>query len=407
MVVRFFMLMALFGMLYPTSSGGIIFPGIIESVPVITLTIIFIYFIIFNSGLIDFRTFFFSLLTPLIIVGVTPFTPFSYIAYGALCNYISITLLAGLRLTYLKNKLSNFEVSLWVSMLILVPTIFGLLQFIDFPGIRSFSIDHYTWGWDDILEFMFLRDKPVSFFASHSLASFMFYTFSMISFGYYNATRSPWWLFLFFVTLSCLLLNKCTSSIFLLAILLYYVVIIIMSMPYVRRILILSFIFINAVVVIQLYGSEWVSQIVDAITNSSDSGINGRYSNGTKLFLTIQYIINNPLHPVGLGYSDYYLYTDSGYVVHAFRAGIIGMVIYYISAFKIFQPIWTSFLGKIYFISILLFEIGYPGLYYHRLILFVPACIIIMMDIERRRVDPKQKIAPATLIAISPKQNAE
>src|SRR5450432_4252741 len=97
MRVRILFLIALLGFIYPTSYTGQIFPSWTEIIPLCVFSLIFMYLWFMRDPILDGKSFAISSVTPLLIILLTPFTPLLYIAYGAIFNYISIFLLAGMR----------------------------------------------------------------------------------------------------------------------------------------------------------------------------------------------------------------------------------------------------------------------------------------------------------------------
>lgn len=98
---------------------------------------------------------------------------------------------------------------------------------------------------------------------------------------------------------------------------------------FVLRFMVLIFVIVFSY---SLFGGEVVSTMIDRIIGDDGNGLSSRYSQGV-LSETIEYVANNPLVGIGLGYNSDLYYTDSDYIITALRLGILGAILYFIAIF--------------------------------------------------------------------------
>ena len=233
--------------------------------------------------------------------------------------------------------------------------------------LRTYYVNHYA----HVYTVMIQANKTVTFFATHSIAAFI-YLFMFLGWDFYSKTRKSMLSIIcrigFFILI---VLCKSVSSVFCCGILAIYYLI-----KFKERITKKFLLFICVVMIV---GFCWIIRnfsVIESILQSEGNGILGRYIGGaSKLGESLKYIFSFGI-PSGLYNLDGLEYTDSGYVVYALRGGFGFLIVLYYMLYKLLKRVTANKnIYRTFFFCILLFDAGYTILISQR---FVAAFLLTL-----------------------------
>lgn len=245
--------------------------------------------------------------------------------------------------------------------------------------ITQFLINNYSSGYQDLLPNMLDARKPVATFGTHSVASFFLFFLFFLNIKTYQINGKLIYFFTSIVTLLLLVFIRSNTAIG------YSVIAFLYLFATFRKRKASLFIFAGVIILLILYVGVFDRSILDVfveydvlkILTSNDNGLSGRYSGNSVLAPTINYIIHNPLVPLGLAFSDKLYYTDSGIILYVLRGSIILASAIYLGFYTFLK---NNLLNKkeikFIFLFFIIFEIGYPILIDFRVICFIPFVIV-------------------------------
>ena len=275
----------------------------------------------------------------------------SRIAWGYLYNYISFCILINIKIIKLG------QTSIWDNLLdfICVLLIFvGILTVVGNAFIetilRTYYVNNYAW----VYTIMFQSRKTVTFFATHSIACYIYFLiWWMLEYrnSYnYSIKNVVLMLGMIFDIVMCLSVSAVMCSIMIVA---YYYIKWVRSAN--KRNIILSAFLVLAAVSAMLMSMGKIQSILSSDVN----GINGRFGQEGNLWVTLDFTARSII-PFGFCDVDGLWLTDGGYFIQFIRGGILLVILYYYGLYKYLK---NNIMNKeqltFLFISLLLFEVGY------------------------------------------------
>lgn len=354
------------GMFFPTSSAGVINEGLESLQYIILLMILGVLFLInkkSKKGLLHASLIIFILI---LSTGVTIFSGrYTNIFFtGIMFQYILLSLMFVIDFSKIKLH-DNFE-KVFFSFNLATVSI-GLLVVLNYAPAKDFLLNNYSSFYQQLLTLMFLSDKPVFVFGTHSLAGLFYYLLFFMNFKVYLNKKNMISLLFSVVFLALMFFLRSTTAYILLGIalaqLLYYLSK--KSLPLLfLTVLILFFVLNN--------NFETISYNISRVANANITGFAGRYSSSGALNVTIDYIFNH-LTPIGIVNVPGLYYTDSGWIMNILRGSLLFFVIVYLGFYSFLRRNLINKRTALWiFIIIFSFEVGFQGLTYIRLLYFLP-----------------------------------
>lgn len=261
-------------------------------------------------------------------ISFTVFTPFFEYSFGHSFSVLPILTLICFR--FKKIPLTNCI--LWSYYLVVVFIfIIGYIPAFS-PSLISLYESYYSYGYEGLISDFIFGEKPISIFGSHSYAGFFYFLIFILSWHLLVNRKNIIinTLILIMCFLSLVLIESGSSKFFLITIVTFFIVDQALLRKGANYFLILRFMVLVLVVVFyfSIFGGEVIITTIDKIVGDKGNGLLSRYSEGV-LSKTIEYVSNNPLVGIGLGYSSELYYTDSDYIITALRLGIFGAILYF------------------------------------------------------------------------------
>ncbi|OCB76568.1 hypothetical protein LPBF_06455 [Flavobacterium crassostreae] len=247
-------------------------------------------------------------------------------------------------------------------------------------------MDYYTAGYDALLPNMLSGLKPVTTFATHSIAALFLFLFFYLNIKAYKSLKKNIYLLTAIIFLLLLLFIRSNSALVFISFSLFILFKLFKSnkssLGYFTLIIIaiiIYFTFVDDTLIVFLNNFD-----ISVILSSDKNGLQGRYSSASPLQVTMDYILSHPFSPLGLTYSDKLYYSDSGFILYFLRGSIFllfGVYFGFISLIK--NNLFNNREANFFIFFILLFEIGYPVLIYVRLLYFIPFYVVYSNHLER------------------------
>jgi hypothetical protein len=261
--------------------------------------------------------------------------------------------------------------------------------------VSTFMLVHYSNFYDELLPRMISEYKPVTTFATHSVAGFFAYIFFFLNFRTYQKSGNRLHLFLAILYVGMCIAMMSTTSLGL-------SVLAIAELVYIGRWKVLLF----APVLYFLMGDlkEDLSVAMTALWQGEGNGFGARYGAGGILQESVAYIVRHPLLPVGVTFSSGFSFIDSGPIEYILCGSLPLLLLVYGGLFlflrrNLFDP-WDVYR---LFAVILVAELGFTLLTYMRSFLLIPAFVIYLNSLPNRISDP----SPGTRAALLGKTRAE
>ncbi len=361
-------LLLIIGVYFPSSINTIILP-LLEILIYLPLLFVIIYFLLRQKVYDkDFLLFAFVINFTLFLFSFTSADLFEKRSFGIYPAYLlySLILLVDVQKIgfsrYLKPSLlivSFFQIVLGAGLLIK-----------DFT-IEDFVLNNYSYGYPSLVPYMLQQLKPVTTFATHSVAAFFFFILFVLNFYTYKQNNKFIYLFFSVCFVILLLFTRSNTAYLYIFISLLFLLIHMSKSP------ISLFWFLTIAAVIVIYGYIEYFDIINVLISydlsetigSQGSGVLGRYSASSANYLapTIQFIKDNPLTPIGLSYSDNIFFTDSGPIIYFIRGSIFLVLAMYLGLYFYFRNnLINKRIGLFLFLVFILFESGMPNLVYTR-----------------------------------------
>jgi len=370
---------ALFGLLIPSSVGGVI------SRPLLLLSTAA------TGGLMALLVVMARRLAPplhvainlgvLALLAVFSITsPFAGYSPGVVVLYATVVVLFCLDLRALRSR--------WIDVAFGLVTVAGLVLgaalALDVAAADRLTLAWYSAFYDELVPNMVLRDnKPVLSFATHSTAGFMLYLmFYMHWYGFRHA--GGWWRAGSALGFMALLaaLNSTTGLAFLVvaagqvALEGFRVV-----APRFRGLAVAAglAVMLAGVAVVPISVDSVLARASAAVVGDRISGLASRYAAGGLLAGNFAFMMRAPLTPIGFGASDTLYLGDSGVIVNLVRGSVMLLVAIYLSyalflRFNLVDPRCALVL----WLATVAFEIGFTPMMYFRFVAFLPFMVVYL-----------------------------
>lgn len=260
-----------------------------------------------------------------------------------------------------------------------------LISFLlDIKLLNSFMANFFDYYWIGLYENMVNYYKPVSVFALHSVAGFAFFLFSYVRLKQLIVLKKIKYAFLLCLYIvSLLALKSFTGIVFLIAILM-------LIFHHYRlnfKLWVLTLLAISAII---LFFYEDLFSIFYGIINSNISGPQSRFTEGTMVYETIEYILDPLFIPLGFGYSDSVFFGDSGVIELILRIGLLGLIISYAMVYLNYKKNVLKKGGMLpIFFAVMAFEVGHSILKDLRYFGIIIIVLTVLASINTRKITNK------------------
>jgi hypothetical protein len=313
-----------------------------------------------------------------ILLVCTLFSPFTDFAYG---GYIPILVLSVLFCVNVKDIGLTTVARRLFDIANAINIVLAALLMLEVPGVTQFFLDHYAYGYQELLPTMLEGGKPVITFGSHSLAAFFFYLLFYLTLHTFIVARSKLNLVFALCYLAMLFsLSSFTALVF------GAVATVQLALCFQWRKSVLAglvtgaLVLLAAVVVVpRLDSFSDFKEDVTAVFERQDNGLMGRYSDSGGVAANLDYITSHPFSPIGLGMSSQLWYADSGPVEYLMKGSFPLLITVYIGAFFFIRKNLRSRRRALFlFLVFLGFEVGYSNLQYIRTQCFLPFALVYL-----------------------------
>jgi hypothetical protein len=374
-------LLLVIGLYFPSSLGEVISIPLyfIEAVALFALLVILL---LRRRGVLSTPAVINAAAVSVILFLSTLFSPLTEFAYGGYIPILLFSLLLcvsvreiGLTVTArtLFDICNGVNIALAVLLLLRVPT------------VTQFFLNHYAWGYEELLPYMIDEGKPVLMFGSHSVAGFFFYLLFYVTFQTFVLLHSKLNLLYSLCYLALLAsLSSFTSVVFCTVAVVQIVAHFQWHKSFLAGLIASALILAGVFVALPYLDSLRDLQLdLVAVTQRQDNGLLGRYSSSGGLTGNLEFIASHPFRPIGLGFSHDLWYTDSGPVEYILKGSFPLLFAVYSGAFVFFYKNLRNKRRAIFlFLVFLAFELGYPNLQYIRTQFFLPFLMVYMNGLE-------------------------
>jgi len=326
--------------------------------------------------------------TVLVATLISPFTKFAYGGYLPILLLSMLFCLSVKDISLTKTARTLFNIANAINLVL------SLLLLLRVSEATQFFLDHYAYGYDELLPFMFEEGKPVLTFGSHSLASFFFYLLFYLNLETFIRLRARLNLGFAFGYLALLTLMSSFTAIVFTGVAVVQLVLCFQWRKSAIAGLMTTVLLLAAAVAapgVEAF-SDFREDII-AVFHREDNGLLGRYGDSGGLSVNVRYILDHPFRPIGLGLSDELWYADSGPIEYLLKGSLPLMIAVYLGAFLFF---WNNLRspGRAIFVFLVFlgFEFGYSNLEYIRTQCFLPFLVVYLNWLD----------APDTRPAFSP-----
>jgi len=362
------------GLYFPTSAREIISVNLYLVTAAILLSIL-MALLMRRGGVIGPAAVMNVVVINLIILICTLFSPFTEFAYG---GYIPILLISVLFCVRVKEIPLTIAARRLFDAANVINLILAGLLLLPAPAVTQFFLDHYAYGYDELVPYMLEEGKAVLTFGSHSLAGFFYYLLFYLNLETYK--KAPRKLNLVFAVCYLALLVSLSS----------FTALIFAGVAAVQLVLrfqwhrspvagfaTCSLLLAAAFIAPSLQGySDFKENLAD-VWSREENGLLGRYSSTGGLSANLEFIVDHPFSPIGLGLSSQLWYSDSGPVEYLLKGSFPLLFTMYLGAFLFFYKNLRSKRRAIFlFLVFLGFEAGYSNLEYIRTQCFLPFLLV-------------------------------
>lgn len=327
----------------------------------------------------------------------TVLSPLNGTALGAIVPYLVFVTVLSVDFRRVALNTASIKVFVLSASVILL---FGWGIVTETTALIEFQQSHYQMFYDDLFEQMVgWSSKPVSVYATHSLAAFAYFAFSMTFFAMARFEKRVrvqlvWLAFGlgFFALIPWLVSTTAVGLLFIgFAILLFQLV-------RLRRYFLLTWIVFFVFIGGLLYGNMIIGFInvvfnFDELFNSAGNGFSGRFSAGSRLSSTYQYLLENYFWPIGLSNDTRLGFGDNFIAEYVLRLSPIGYILILVMLYKFLRKNLQSKKTAIsFFVFFLIGDQGYPLLTSFRFIFMLPVLIIMWNGMQQPFVASRRKI---------------
>lgn len=370
----------LFGLLLPSSRGGVI------STPLVVLHALSMVVIVAVDWAMRQRTVpvgrtWNSTAILVIVTGATFLAPFPDLAVGGLIPYVALAALlwASVRGYHAAESVRRVFVALNVIALAA-----GILVVGGSEPVRDLLVRGYSIAYPELVANMTLWRKPVFTFGSHSVAAVCYYLIFYLNLETYRAEGRRLHLLLAIANvLLGVFLTSMTAGVLMAA-----------AMAQLlwagRGNRIVPIVALAVLAGIGLYALNRMEQeiaLAEGVRLAftvEDGGLRSRYAVGGALVGNVQYIMENPLRPIGLAFSPTLFYGDSGPVEYVLRGSVVLLLLVYGGLYAFLRANLAE-RRHVYhlFGLILLAEIGFTILAFGRFVYLLLFAVIYLNNFGR------------------------
>lgn len=255
--------------------------------------------------------------------------------------------------------------------------------------VSTFMFVHYNNFYDELLPRMIATYKPVTTFATHSVAGFFAYIFFFLNLRTYQKSGRRLHLGLAILYVGMCVAMMSTTS-------LGFSIVAIAELAYIGRWRVLVF----APVLYFLLGDrrEDIGAAMTALWLGEGNGFGARYGVGGILQESIAYIVRHPFLPVGVTFSSGFSFIDSGPIEYMLCGSLPLLLLVYGGLFLFLRGNLLD-RSDVYrlFAVILAGELGFTLLTYMRSFLLLPAFVIYLNSLPNRSSGPSPGTGTASL----------
>ncbi len=271
------------------------------------------------------------------------------------------------------NKISAnkfWDILFMIAMTIIVVFVIGNIFNINILNniLKTYFVDHVAY----MLDVMISKNKPVTFFTSHSMAAFIYTLFIIILFYRNEKFKNSIFNYIYIICFIIGLIFLKSNSSYMMIVLLYFLYIkyINREKHNVKKTIILGLTLLVTIVFVANNHNSILN-----IISSNDNGLIGRYSTVGTLSNDINFIktFNVPTGLNDIYYQTGWLkYRDSIYLVNMMRGGIVLVLLYIYLIINFYKVnILDRNMSKVLILLTLLFDIGYTFSWEQRFITVV------------------------------------
>lgn len=367
---------AVLALFFPTSWGAVIQNSLVV---LATASVLLIHLVV--GGLTRFSSagLFLGVCMICILIIATIVSPLPIFTPGALAPYLSIAALFSLTIDRLDRDYTiAVRVFLFASVAILCFA-YGIIYEVQF--VMDLNDGYYRAFGEELFESMILwHKKPVSVFASHSIAAFLYFAFLLLHIELGFACRSLGGRAINALCIAGYLyvigqLASATSVILMVASAIW---ILARIGPYLFKASIPLGVLVSTLIIAILMSGfvrTFASQVnYEEVMFNSESGLLGRYSFGGRLQPTYNFIMENPFRPIGLTY-DPEIYLGDNFIAEYIVRGTV--VLYIVVIVLMFKFLRRNLISRVHAGAIAAYffasDVGYPLLTYSRM----PAILLL------------------------------
>lgn len=316
-----------------------------------------------------------------------------YIAFGGIPEYLVIFGLFSITLH--KQIFTSKYIPTIFYFISGIIILYAYLFILDFQKILQINASYYQAIDHNLFVSMTIWHKePVTFFASHSIAGYIYFAFLITHLKLFNSFhkishRGYNLIFILaYMGLLILLLSNTSYILFVLSIVVVSVSFMRFHMKQTLPILII----ICTVLIIEIY--NYIPIIVESIKYiflSHSNGLLSRYTAGGRLSGTYNYIAENIFRPIGFTYDASQIALGDNFIAEYIIKG--GIFFYIIILFSLYSFLKRNLLNskniKYFMFFFLLSEIGYPLLVYYKT---VGILLLLIMVWNHAALQSKRKV---------------
>ncbi len=386
---------AFFSLFWPTSINTVIMPHLTLTGNVVCLALL-----IFASLLGWIRLnpvqFVISLALMILLFLMTFLSPYKQITFGAIAPYVTMAFVAALNVKNLRFSRSQLVFVLWTCVVLVAlswSVIFGAQAVIDFQ-------ESYYQIVPDLFNYMVAwANKPVLMFATHSVAGFAYFVFSLVFYAYGRHTAKVFHKFIFyllsfnfFILLAFLISNTGFLLFSLLTIFYLYRFVFSKGLipSFIFAVLVLIFIvaYIEEITFLLGFAADATSEVL----TSKNNGILSRFTLGSRLAGSYEYVFNSPL--IGVGFTDggNLAFGDNMMSEYVLRGGFFGYLLVLLSVFGFFYSnMKSASVALLMFAFVILSDTGYPLWVTFRFVFLFPVLVVLMNHLSQPKPALKSK----------------
>jgi hypothetical protein len=386
---------AFFSLFWPTSINTVIMPHLTLTGNVVCLALL-----IFASVLGWIRLnpvqFVISLALMILLFLMTFLSPYKQITFGAIAPYMTMAFVAALNVKNLRFSRNQLLFVLWTSITLVAlswSVIFGAQAVIDIQ--ESYyqivpELFNYMVAW---------ANKPVLMFATHSVAGFAYFVFSLVFYAWGRNTDKFFYKmvcyflsFNFFILLAFLISN--TGFLLFAVLIVFYLYRFVFSKGLIPFFLfaILVLLFIVAYIEEISFLLGLAADATADVLGSKHNGILSRFTLGSRLAGSYEYVFHSPL--IGVGFTDggNLAFGDNMLSEYVLRGGFLGYFLVLLSVFGFFYSnMKSASAALLMFAFVILSDTGYPLWVTFRFVFLFPILVVLMNHLSQPKPYIKSK----------------